>query len=202
MANNITFAKVPPRNDKVRVPSYSRDMTQKLADRMTELKNMGVLCAPETVGVEVAFLSPSFLIPKDRDDKSEKAEYRLLTDFSHLNSFIKKPVSVSPTISQAKKEIAASKFLIQMDFSNFFYQSGMRRRDIQYLGTVHPYDGVLVYTCLPQGLCGSSEWAYEKLTRIFADMHRQGKCARMADGFFVLGQTPSELLRNSEKLSS
>ena len=199
VSNNLTFSGVPPRNEKVRVPNYSKDMNNKLADRMDELEDMGVLAFPESIGVEVAFLSPSFLIPKDRDVPEDKLEYRLLTDFSHLNTFIKKPVSLSQTISKARLDIARANYFIAMDFSNFFYQSGMRRRDIQYLGTVHPYKGVMVYTCLPQGLKGSSEWAYEKLTRIFADMQKGGRCTKMADGFFILAQTPEELLKNYEE---
>ena len=64
------------------------------------------------------------------------------------------------------------------------------------MGTVHPYKGLRVYTCDPQGLKGASERCYEKLIRIYGDMVQQSKLAQMADGLHVLGQSIHELAQN------
>ena len=81
-------------------------------------------------------------------------------------------------------------------FWYFFYQNGLQQDDIKYLGTVHPFKGLRVYTCDPQGLKGASERSYEKLLRIFGDMVQSGRLAQMADGLHVLGQSLHELACN------
>ena len=72
------------------------------------------------MGVNVEFISPSMLVPKP-----DSNEYRLVTDFSALNVFLKKVPNTSPTISQAKARIARANFVIHLDFSSYFYQNGM-----------------------------------------------------------------------------
>ena len=111
-----------------------------------------------------------------------------LKDFSALNKFIINPQGISPTIQEAKDFLARAKYVINLDLSNWFYQSGMDRQYIQFLGTVHPYKGVLVYSCESQGLRGSPEHSYEKLTRIYGDLLRDDKFTRRSSteqGFVV-----------------
>ena len=97
---------------------------------------------------------------------------------------------------QAKSRIARANYVIHMDFSNYFFQNGFQKRDIAYLGTIHPYKGLRVYTCDPQGLKGASERSYEKLVRIFGDMIQERKLAQMADGIHVLGNSIAQLAEN------
>ena len=158
---------------------------------MDLLETWGVLVQPEVVGVNVEFVSPSLLVPK-----TEKGEYRVVTDFSALNVFLKKIPNTSPTIAQARARIAKAKYVIHMDLSSYFYQNGMQQSDLKYLGTIHPYKGLRVYTCDPQGLKGASERCYEKLARIFGDMVQSGKLAQMADGLHPLGESIPDLLAN------
>ena len=72
--------------------------------------------------------------------------------------------------------------------------------DCQYLATPHPFKGLRVYTCEPQGLKNASEHAYERLARIYGDMCRQERMTRMADGLFVLGETLEELESNIKEV--
>ena len=83
-----------------------------------------------------------------------------------------------------------------MDLSNYFYQCGLQLKDLKYLGTIHPYKGLRIYTCDPQGLKGASERSYEKLVRIFGDMVQNGQLAQMADGLHVLGDSIAQLATN------
>ena len=102
----------------------------------------------------------------------------------------------SATIAQARSRIAKAEYVIHLDLSNYFYQSGMQKSDCKYLGTVHPFKGLRVYTCDPQGLKGASERGYEKLLRIFGDLVQNGQLAQMADGLHVLGNSVHALAEN------
>ena len=189
--NKLQFATQPPPNTKTRIPNYSPSMNNILAQKMDLLEQWGVLAEPEVMGVSVEYISPNLLLPKP-----EKGEYRLVTDFSSLNVYLKKVPNMSPTIAQAKSRIARAEYVIHLDLANYFYQNGLQLSDTKYLGTIHPFKGVRTYTCDPQGLKGASERSYEKLARIFGDLVQQGKLAQMADGLHVLGNSIQELATN------
>ena len=72
----------------------------------------------------------------------------------------------------------------------------MRREDIQYLATPHPFKGLRVYTVEPQGLRNASEHSYERLSRIFGDLRQSDRMTSMADGLFAVGDTLEELKAN------
>ena len=103
-------------------------MNQTLAEKMDKLEEWGVLQPPEKYNVSVEYISPSMVVPKQ-----EKGEFRLVTDFSGLNSYLKKVPNTSPSINSAKSSIARANYHIHLDFSNYFYQNGMQRKDIQRL---------------------------------------------------------------------
>ena len=189
--NKLQFATQPPPNTKTRIPNYSPTMNNILAQKMDLLEQWGVLAEPEVMGVNVEYISPSMLVPKP-----DKGEFRLVTDFSSLNVYLKKVPNTSPTIAQAKSRIARAEFVIHLDLANYFYQNGLQLSDTKYLGTIHPFKGVRIYTCDPQGLKGASERSYEKLARIFGDLVQEGKLAQMADGLHVLGNSIHELATN------
>ena len=191
VTTKINFTTVPPPTDKVYLPNYSKDMMEELATKMDSLIRWGVLVRAESIGVTVQHVSPCMLVPKGDGDG-----FRLVTDFSRLNTFIGKFPSVSPTIQDAKDAIAKKKYAVHLDLSNYFYQGGISKHDAQYLGVVHPYQGLFVYTCEGQGLKNASEHAYERLAVIFGDLVRQEKMTRHADGLHVLGDTVQELYDN------
>ena len=187
----INFATVPPPSDKVYIPNYSKEMMEELAKKMDTLIRWGVLVRAEDLGITVEHVSPSMLVPKGDGDG-----FRFVTDFSRLNTFIGKFPSVSPTIQDAKDAIAKKRYAVHLDLSNYFYQGGVLKEDAQYLGVVHPYQGLFVYSVSPQGLKNSSEQSYERLAVIFGDLVRQDRMTRHADGLHVLGDTVEELYEN------
>ena len=150
---------------------------------------------PEEIGGVPELIVPSMLMPK-----AEKGEWRLVTDFTPLNIHIKKLETVSPTIQEAKAKLAKYKYHIQLDLLNYFYQSGMKIEDCQFLATPHPFKGLRVYVCEPQGLKNASEHAYEKLARIYGDLCGEEKMTRMADGLFILGETLEDLEDNFKEV--
>ena len=189
--NKLQFSAPPPPNTRTHIPNYSPAMNTILAEKMDLLESWGVLAEPELMGVSVEFISPSMLVPKP-----EGGEYRLVTDFSALNVYLKKIPNTSATMAQAKARIARSEYVIHLDLANYFYQNGLQLEDTKYLGTIHPFKGLRIYTCDPQGLKGASERSYEKLVRIFGDMVQHGRLAQMADGLHVLGNSVAELAAN------
>merc|ERR1711891_108999 len=179
------------------LPKYSYEMLKIMADKMDKLEDWGVLRKPEDIGVVPEFVVPSMLMPK-----SEKGEWRLVTDFTPLNIHIKKLETVAPTIQEAKNKLAKFRYHIQLDLSNYFYQGGMKIEDCQYLATPHPFKGLRIYTCEPQGLRNASEHAYERLARIFGDLCGEEKMTRMADVLFILGDTLEDLEVNFREVLS
>ena len=193
--NKLKFSTPPPPNARTYIPNYSPSMNKLLAEKMDLLEEWGVLSTPEAVGVSVDFVSPSMLVPK-----TDSKDFRMVTDFASLNLYLKRVPNTSATIAQAKSRIARAKYVVHMDLSNYFYQMGLQKEDIRYLGTVHPFKGLRVYTVDPQGLKGASERSYEKLLRIFGDMIQNGQLAQMADGLHVLGDSIAQLVSNYEEV--
>ena len=189
--NTIDFSSTPPVTKKVYMPKYSDHMNQILATKMDQLETWKVLAKPEDVGVAPSFVCPSLLVPK-----GDTGDWRLVTNFTPLNKFIRKPPNAAPTIEETKVQLSKFKYIASLDLANFYFQNGMKTSDIQYLATNHPFKGLRVYTCEPQGLRGASEHSYERLSRVYGDLCQEEKMARQADGLFVGGQTLDELLIN------
>ena len=125
--------------------------------------------------------------------KSESDDWRLITNFTPLNKYIRKPTSSTPTIEETKVQISKFKFIATLDFANYYYQHGMKKIDMQYPATNHPFKGLRVYTCEPQGMKGASEHSYERLIRVYGDLCQESRIARQADGIYVGGNTLQEL---------
>ena len=193
--NSINFSELPPPPDKVYTPSYSQDMLDKMSAKMDQMERDGVLICPEKIGVSVAYVSPSLLLPKP-----DPNEHRYVNDFGGLNRYILKSPSVSPNMNEAKRAIASKPFRIDLDLSQYYYQAGVRAEDAQYLGVIHPSKGLRVYTRKPMGVKNASENCYELLARIFGDMCQQRKLTRMADGLHVLASSVEELAENFEEV--
>ena len=193
--NKLQFSTPPAPNSRTHIPNYSPSMNLLLAKKMDLLEEWGVLASPEQVGISVQFVSPSMLVPKP-----DSQDYRLVTDFAALNVYLKRLPNTSATIAQAKSRISKAKYVVHLDLANYFYQCGLQKNDLKYLGTVHPFKGLKIYTCDPQGLKGASERSYEKLLRIYGDLIQEGKLAQMADGLHALGDSIPELLSNYEEV--
>ena len=190
VSTNLQFTTKPVQNKKVATANHTRDMNLKLAEKMNELYDFGVLMTPGELGVDLEYLSPSLLVPKP------DGGWRFVTDFTALNKHLKRLPSVNPTIQEARQDLSRKKYFIELDLSNYFFQGGLRREDTAYLGVQHPFRGPMLYTASPQGLKHSSEVSYDRLARIFGQMTEEGRFTRMADGLFVLADSFEELLVN------
>ena len=116
---SLNFTSRPVQTRKVTQPSYSQEMKEILAQMMDELYQQGVLCKPEEIGISLEFMSPSLIVPKPGGG------WRLVTDFTELNKYIRPYPSVSPSFSEAKRDLAQKKFFCELDLSNYFHQGGI-----------------------------------------------------------------------------
>ena len=144
---------------------------------MDELIQSGILMRPEEIGVTAEFISPCLIIPK-----LEKDSFRLVSDLTGLNRFVKRSPMSSPTIQEAKTDLARKKYFAEIDLSNYFFQGGLRREDCSFLAVQHPFKGIFCYTASPQGLKNSSEHSYERLGRVYGDMMQQSRIAHVQRG--------------------
>ena len=114
--NKLQFSTPPAPNSRTHIPNYSPSMNLLLAQKMDLLEEWGVLSSPEKLGVAVHFVSPSMLVPK-----VDSEDYRLVTDFSSLNVYLKRIPNTSATIAQAKARISRAKHVNHLDLSNYFH---------------------------------------------------------------------------------
>ena len=186
----LTLSGNPPPSSRPRVPNYSQEKLNIMADIMQQMEDWGVLVKPETIGVVPTNIHPCILVPK------EGGKFRLVTDFRSIQSHIKQLPTVMPTISDAMTALSSADYHIELDFSNFYWQNSIPREDSEKLAVYHPYGGLRVYTVCPQGLRNSAEWGSEILARIYGDLVQQKKCTRIADQIYVLGNSLEELVDN------
>ena len=191
VSNTIEFTSTPPPSNKAYVPNYSKEMKDKLAMKMDELLELGVLVRPEEIGCTPKFVCPSMLVPKPGSK-----DFRLVTDFTSLNNFIRKMPAVSPGIEETKIALSKFKYFVTIDLSQFYFQNQVDRHDSQYLGVIHPYKGTLLYTVSPMGLRNSGEINYERLTRVCGDLQKEEKVLRQADAIIVGGSEFAQLYSN------
>ena len=72
-------------------------MNKILAEKMDKLEEWGVLACPEKLGITVEHVQPIMLVPK-----KDEGEYRMVTDFSTINTYIKRVPTTSAMMAQAK----------------------------------------------------------------------------------------------------
>ena len=191
---SLTITEQLPPSSKPRIPNYSTDKLNAMADLMDKMENWNVLVKPESIGVVPTHIHPCILVPKDNGN------FRLVTDFRSIQNHIKPLPTIMPTVSEAMHALSASEYHIELDFSNFYWQNAIPREDSEKLAVYHPFGGLRVYVVCPQGLRNSAEWGSEILARIYGDMVKERKITRIADQIYVLGNSIMELNANFQEV--
>ena len=191
---HVNIGAVPPPPKKARTPFYNQKNLVVLQEKADELESKGVLVSPESIGVVVEHVSPSFLLKKASGD------WRFVTAFNDLAAFCRLPPSKASKINDVLQRIGSYKYIIKTDLTASFFQIKMSKSSIPYLGTLTPFKGVRVYARAAMGMPGSSEYLEEIMSRVVGDMLMTGSILKIADDLYVVGCTVEELLRNWECL--
>jgi len=186
----VNMGSVKPPQRKGRVPQYSRDKLVQLQQQFDELEACGVLAKPESIGVTVEYLNPSFLVKKPNSD----SEFRFVTAFTEVGKYCKPQPSLMPNVDSTLRAIARWKFLIKTDLTSAFYQIPIASESMKYCGVVSPFKGVRCYTRCAMGMPGSETALEELMCRILGDFVTSGSVAKIADDLYCGGETEEELL--------
>jgi hypothetical protein len=190
----INMGPVEPPAQKGRLPMYQRKDLETLQDKMDELEELGVLAKPESVGVTVQYVSPSFLVKKPGGGS------RLVTAFNNIGSYTKPLPTRVTSCDDVLRFLAQWKYILKTDMTKQFYQLPMRVSSMKYLGVVTPYKGIRVYTRAAMGMPGSTEHLDELMFRVLGDVLKEGVAMKLADDLYVGGNNIQSLLCNWQRV--
>jgi len=191
---NINIGPVEPPPRKEKLPLYNHGNLQQLQIEADKLEEMGVLAKPEDVGVQVKFVSPSFLV------KKPNGGFRFVTAFNNLGQYARILPTANISCDHVLRRLSSFKYLIKTDFTKSFYQIRLAKSSMPYLATVTPIKGIRVYLRSAMGMPGSSEYLQELTSRVFGDFLQEGFVTMIADDLFIGANTIHELADNWSKV--
>lgn len=189
----VNIGKANPPKSKGMLPNYARGKMDEMQRKCDHLEHAGVLAKPEDVGVQVEYVSPSLLIPKNSGGD------RFVTSFNGIASYIKAPPSRSTSSEDVLLFLSKWKFMIKTDMTDQFFQLPLAKAAMKYMGIVTPYKGIRCYTRAAMGMPGSSEFLDELMYRVLGELMHEGCLAKLADDLYIGGNTPEELLHNWQR---
>ena len=158
-----------------KLPFYNQNNLQKLQEEADKLEELGVLAKPEEVGVQVKFVSPSFLVRKPDGSSG------FVTAFSNLNPYVRLLPTATVSCDDILRRLSSFRFLIKTDLTKSFFQIPLDKSSIPYVGTVTPFKGLRVYLRAAMGMPGSSEILQELTLSVFGDLLTEGFLVIIAD---------------------
>ena len=191
----INMGPVQPPQRKGRVPQYACDKLLELQQKFDDLESQGVFARPESLGLTVEYLNPSFLVKKSSSD----CGFRLVTAFADVGRYSKPQPSLMPNL-MILHSIAQWKYIISSDLTSAFYQIPLSKSAMKYCGVATPFRGVRVYTRCAMGMPGSETALEELMCRVLGDCIQDGIVAKLADDLYCGGNTLDELLRNWKRV--
>ena len=144
----VNMGPVQPPQRKGRLPQYAPDKMVQLQGKFDDLESQGIFQPPESVGVTVEYLNPSFLV------KKPNGGHRLVTAFADVGRYSKPQPSLLSDVDSTLRAIAKWKYIIVTDLTSAFYQIPLAKRSMKYCGVVTPFRGVRVYTRTAMGMPG------------------------------------------------
>ena len=186
----VNMGSVKPPQRKGRIPQYSRDKLVELQHRFDELDSIGVLAKPESIGITVEYLNPSFLVKKPQSDN----EFRFVTAFTEVGKYCKPQPSLMPNVDSTIRSIARWKYIIKTDLTSAFYQIPLSKDSMKYCGVASPFKGIRVYTRCAMGMPGSETALEELMCRLLGDFVEAGGVTKIADDLYCGGETIEDLL--------
>ena len=177
-----------PKQRPGRNPLYSRTNKEELQATIDDLLWKGVLAKPEDIGVNVEYVSPSFLV------KKSSGGHRLVTAFGDLAEHAIPMPAAMPDVDGVLRQIAQWKYILKSDLTMAYYQILLAKCSRKYVGIVSPFRGTLVYQRAVMGLPGSEASLETLLSRILGDLMYKGSVVKLADDLYAGADTVEELL--------
>ena len=137
---------VQPPQRKRRLPQYAPDKMVQLQEKFDDLESQGIFQPPESVGVTVEYLNPSFLV------KKPNGGHRLVTAFADVGRYSKPQPSLLPDVDSTLRAIAKWKYIIVTDLTSAFYQIPLAKTSMKYCGVV-TLSAALECTLAPPWVC-------------------------------------------------
>ena len=185
---NISVNKPPTR--KLQVPNYCHKDQQLLQDKFDELEHKGVFVRPESLGIQVEHVSPSFLVRKSAGG------HRLVTSFVALSPYCKVLPTTMPTVESVLRMIASWRYIVVTDLCDAFYQIPLDLNSMKWCGTPTPFRGLRCYAVAAQGMPGASEALEECMSAVFGDQVKEKTVGKIADDMCIGGYDVADLFQN------
>ena len=132
---HVLIGPVEPPTTKGKLPLYNQGNMQQLQIEADKLDADGILVPPETVGVQVKVVSPSFLVTKPNGD------YRLVTAFNNLGRYTRIPPTAGKSCDAVLRCLSSFRYLIKTDLTKSIFQIRLAKSSMPYVGTVTPLKG-------------------------------------------------------------
>ena len=190
----VNMGPTEPPQRKGRIPQYARNNLLELQKKFDTLEAQGVFAKPDTLGITVEYLNPSFLVKKANGD------FRLVTAFTEVAKYSKPQPSLMPDIDSTLRTIAKWKYIIVSDLSSAFYQIPLSRDSMKYCGVATPFRGIRVYTRSAMGMPGSETALEELMSRVLGDCVQDGIVTKLADDLYCGANTLDELYSNFSRV--
>ena len=104
---------VQPPPLKGKLPFYNQQNLRLLQEEADKLEDLGVLAKPEDVGVQVKYISPSFLV------KKPPGGYRFVTAFNDLSQHTKILPTISTTCQDICRQLASSEVSYSISWNTY-----------------------------------------------------------------------------------
>ena len=187
----ITFrddVEIKPRRTAIarRTPVHFEAPAKKLIDNL--VKN-GII---EKVEGVTQWVSPGFFVPK-----SNNTDVRLVTDYSYLNQFIKRPIHPFPSAKEIAERIKpSSKYFACLDAVKGYYQLPLDEESSMLTVFLIPL-GKYRYLRNPMGLNISGDEWNEYSDKVIEGIEGADK---IVDDILVQGDTIQEVMEKTQKI--
>lgn len=170
-------------------PLHMVDDAQKLVDKLVRDK----VIEPVPIDEISDWISPAFFVPKE----GGKAGVRLVTDFTQLNRYVKRPVHPFPSANDIAKKISPkARFFCKMDATQGYHQIPLSECAMRLTTFLIP-SGKYRYRRGPMGLKSTNDcWCH----RSDAAIEGEENAEKIVDDILATAETLEELFKTIRRI--
>lgn len=168
------------------LPRHRGHLTQHSNTKFYESEEVGVFTQPETLGVSVEYINPSFLI------NTFNSGHWLVTAFSKFVQYSKLDHPLYQTDSTLRK-ISQWHFIRKSDLTKAFCQKPLGKESMKYCGVVISFRSMWVYTRCTMGMPKTETVPEELMCGLLGNLLFGGHVRKFADELYCGGNTTEDL---------